>query len=146
MQVTEETLADVGREVLETMAFAVTVPEAREEDGAGMRAVVKFAGPLAGEFTLTLSAAVATSLANNMLGRDEQSPAEEGETRDAAGELANVMCGNLLARAAGPEPVFRLAAPVVSSIEEAAQARAGNEVRARVTLMEGSATLTVAFE
>jgi hypothetical protein len=67
------------------------------------------AGPLTlGALTVAVSGDVADALAANMLGTAHAGPAER---RDAVGELANVVCGNVLPLLAGREAVFRLGAP-----------------------------------
>jgi CheY-specific phosphatase CheX len=67
-----------------------------------------FAGPVRGRLVLRVSDDVRTALAGNMLGVDAPAPALQA---DALGELANVVCGNLLPALAGPAAVFRLGAP-----------------------------------
>ncbi|AHG87692.1 hypothetical protein J421_0155 [Gemmatirosa kalamazoonensis] len=69
---------------------------------------VAFAGPLQGRLELRVSADVARCIAENMLGTDDADAALVG---DALGELANVVCGNLLPEIAGRSAVFHLAAP-----------------------------------
>jgi hypothetical protein len=59
---------------------------------------------------LTVDEAMMPALAANMLGVDEPPP-PPADQRDALGELANVLCGNLLPEIAGTEHVFLLAAP-----------------------------------
>lgn len=78
---------------------------------------VDFRGPLTGRLVLRASHGVLPAIAANMLGEDEsrQAPLQ----RDALGELANVICGNVLPAIAGAEAVFHLAAPRVHSASEA---------------------------
>ena len=71
---------------------------------------VTFAGPLAGAVTVRVSDDVAATLAANMLGVDAVD-GNDGLVRDALGEVANVICGNLLPEIAGRAAVFRLGAP-----------------------------------
>jgi CheY-specific phosphatase CheX len=77
---------------------------------------VDFRGPLTGRLVLRASACVMPAIAANMLGEDEsrQIPLQ----RDALGELANVICGNVLPIVAGAEAVFHLSAPRVHSAGE----------------------------
>jgi CheY-specific phosphatase CheX len=73
---------------------------------------VTFAGPRAGALEVAVSDDVAVALAANMLGLDPDAVrADAALRRDAVGELANVVCGNVLPLVAGREAVFRLAAP-----------------------------------
>jgi CheY-specific phosphatase CheX len=149
MQVTEATMAKVAGDVLATMAFAIVMPEESETSGAAeYRGVVDFRGPVSGAFRLALPESIVPALANNMLGRDESEACTDDEKRDAVGELANVICGNLLAEMAGPKPVFRLDAPKVEG--PAPQAGAALEgsgtTRTRVWLANGYADIAIALE
>lgn len=72
---------------------------------------VEFRGPMTGRLVLRASACVLPAIAANMLGEDEgKHPPLQ---RDALGELANVICGNVLPGIAGVEAVFHLSAPQV---------------------------------
>jgi len=120
MKVTPEALRSVAREVLETTAFAIVMPEEEGGPVAGpmLSATVRFDGPSMGAFALAIPESVMPALANNMLGRDEGEPCTGQEIADALGELANIMCGNALFHVAGPAAVFDLAPPEVASSAE----------------------------
>ena len=117
MQITEDILMQVAADVLESMAFAVVLPISDEGTGGDSPitacAMVLFGGTFSGKVVLTVPNMVVPDLVKDML--DEEDP--RGSTReaqyDALGELANVMCGNLLRVVAGPEPVFDLEAPTI---------------------------------
>ncbi|MEO7998982.1 MAG: chemotaxis protein CheX [Gemmatimonadaceae bacterium] len=70
---------------------------------------VSFDGPLSGRLVLRASADILPGIAENMLGADGEYAA--ATQRDALGELANVMCGNLLPLIGGAKSVFVLSAP-----------------------------------
>lgn len=72
---------------------------------------VEFRGPLRGRLVLRASSSILSAIAANMLGEDasRQAPLQ----RDALGEIANVICGNVLPVIAGAEAVFHLSAPHV---------------------------------
>ena len=70
---------------------------------------VSFNGPLSGRLVLRASSEILPGIAENMLGADAEYPA--AIQRDALGELANVICGNLLPMMGGAEAVFVLSAP-----------------------------------
>jgi CheY-specific phosphatase CheX len=70
---------------------------------------VDFEGPVTGTLELRVSALVLPGLAINMLGEFE-TPSDEVQ-RDALGEVANVITGNVLPRLAGAKAVFRLHPP-----------------------------------
>jgi CheY-specific phosphatase CheX len=75
---------------------------------------VAFDGPLGGTLTLRVSEDVARALAENMLGLDALEDAGAAGDRllcDALGEVANVICGNVLPELAGRSAVFHLGAP-----------------------------------
>ncbi len=72
---------------------------------------VEFRGPLRGRLVLRASSTILSSIAANMLGDDASR--ERPLQRDALGEIANVICGNVLPAIAGVEAVFHLAAPYV---------------------------------
>ena len=116
MKVNEETLARVAHEVLGTMAFAFVTPDAAEfQPGQEtLAARVRFSGPFSGSVVLRVPKQVLPELAGNMLAKDEGDACTQQEQHDALGELANMMCGNLVAEEAGPGPVFDLEAPEVA--------------------------------
>lgn len=78
------------------------------------RATVSFEGPVSGTLEIRVSEGVAVQLATNMLGLT--TPPEGSLKRDALGELANVVCGNVVPALGRPEDVFDLTAPAVADI------------------------------
>jgi CheY-specific phosphatase CheX len=95
----------------EALAFLVPSadPTAAEQGAPYAHAVsVAVLGPFSGRLELRVSADVARSVAENMLGADDADPML---VRDALGELTNVVCGNLLPELAGRRAVFQLSAP-----------------------------------
>jgi hypothetical protein len=84
---------------------------------------VTFAGPFAGALTVRVSDDVAATLAANMLGVDavdgDDRRVREAIVRDALGEVANVICGNVLPELAGRAAVFHLGAPAALAAGEA---------------------------
>ncbi len=79
---------------------------------------VEFRGPFSGRLVLSASSCVLPAIAANMLGEagSRLAPLQ----RDALGELANVICGNLLPAIGGAEAVFHLSAPRVHEAGETA--------------------------
>jgi CheY-specific phosphatase CheX len=147
MQVTEQTIAGVAKDVLETMAFVLVIPGGDESAGDGtiVRATVGFEGPFGGSVSLTIPDAAVPEIVANMLGNDDGGPPTVQQQCDAVGELANVMCGNLVQALAGPEPVFRLEAPKVATDLTAAgsESASGVVTSARVPLENGWAELSL---
>ncbi len=81
---------------------------------------VEFRGPLRGRLVLRASSTILPVSAANMLGDDASR--QRNLQRDALGEIANVICGNVLPVIAGVEAVFHLSAPHVhAAIEEVAR-------------------------
>lgn len=70
---------------------------------------VDFAGPFNGRVVVKIGIDLMPVLAANMLGQEE--PPSLSQQRDAQGELANVICGNLLPMIAGSQAVFHIQAP-----------------------------------
>ena len=96
-------------------ALGLLLPDAEptaEQRGAPLARGVRvaFAGPFTGELTVRVSEDVATALAANMLGVHAVA-SEDRLVHDALGEVANVICGNLLPELAGRAAVFHLGAP-----------------------------------
>ena len=72
---------------------------------------VSFTGPLTGCLVLRATSHILPGIAENMLGTSESS--SRAVHADALGELANVLCGNVLPLVGGAHSVFVLSAPVV---------------------------------
>ncbi len=108
---------------------SVLTPEQKAEP-LDVGVSVDFRGPLTGRLVLRASQCVLPAIAANMLGEEEsrQIPLQ----RDALGELANVICGNILPIVAGADAVFHLAAPVVHA-EDQRSSRDDDAPEARVT-------------
>lgn len=110
--ITVHWLQQATASTFEELAFLFLETECTEEQAdAPLDAIVtvNFHGPARGRLTLSVSSALLPSIAANMLG-EEQSRFVPLQ-RDALGEMANVVCGNLLPLAAGAEAEFRLDAP-----------------------------------
>jgi CheY-specific phosphatase CheX len=117
MNTTEETLAAVGKQVFEAMAFTFEMPgqEAPAGGEAMLRATVAFNGPVHGALVVNLPQAMLPALVANMLGEDEGAELSEQQQYDGLGELANVICGNIVQALAGPQAVFALDSPWIES-------------------------------
>jgi CheY-specific phosphatase CheX len=70
---------------------------------------IGFQGPFAGRLVLSVSGGILPAIVANMLGDDDSNG--EGSQNDALGELANVICGNVLPGIAGNKVTFDLAPP-----------------------------------
>ena len=108
-----KSLSRAATSTFESLAFLV--PEECPAAGAELvplaaGASVTWRGPLAGRVVVGVADGVLRAVATNMLGTAGDDPAVR---RDALGELANVVTGNVLPLVAGAEAVFRLDAPQV---------------------------------
>jgi len=149
MHVSEEQLASVAKEVLETMAFAFEMPGEESGDAAdALQATVEFRGAVCGALSLILPRTMLPMLVVNMLGVGEEEIPPEQDQRDAIGELANVICGNLVQLLAGPQPVFELAPPRVEppSPTPDAEPPAEKVTSARIYLEDGWAEVTLVLK
>jgi len=90
--------------------FPVTENEAEPPAGAPEATVcVQFNGPFSGGLVIKAYGGLLAALAANMLGESD-TPSEQQQL-DALGEVANVICGNLLPSVAGTTEVFDLGTP-----------------------------------
>lgn len=105
----EQALLDAAVLALEELGFlmALEAKGGRVEDDRHFASVrVGFRGPCRGSLGLSLDRGLLPRLAANMLGVEgEPSDALQG---DALGEVANVICGNVLPTVAGARAVFDL--------------------------------------
>jgi CheY-specific phosphatase CheX len=116
----------------EDLAFLVLEDECTEAQAAApldAAVAVEFHGPVRGRLVLRVSSSLLPVIAANMLG--EEQARHVPLQRDALGEVANVVCGNLLPLVAGAEAVFRLSAP--EWLTEATVSRPGDEPDASLT-------------
>jgi hypothetical protein len=123
-------LAEVGTRTLEELCFFYAMPllsDEQREARAEAAMCVRFRGPMSGQLVVRLAGGVLSLLATNMLGDAEGSPSMQ---RDALGEVANVMCGNLLPIIGSPADVYVLEAAQPTVVLE----RCGTPPAARVQL------------
>ena len=115
MELNEQTLAQVGKRVLESMAFALVSadPVAEDHSAAIWEGSVRFSGPHCGSTSMRTPEAVLAELGNSMLGLEEGRECTEQQRRDVLGELTNVFCGNLVEALSGSARAFDLGTPEV---------------------------------
>ncbi|MEW6516018.1 MAG: chemotaxis protein CheX [candidate division FCPU426 bacterium] len=151
MEANDVLLNKVAQEIFEQTAYLTPRPEGTpsmpKRPDAMARATVNFTGPFPGILQLEVPSDLLPILASNMLGEDETSPEAARQGQDALGELANIICGNLLARMAGPEPIFHLDAPTIENPARPVPDVPANKYRAYTTLsLEiGWASLSIAL-
>ena len=83
--------------------------EEQKQADTGSGVYVDFVGPFHGRVVVKIGSDLMPVLAANMLGQEETPSLSQ--QRDAQGELANVICGNLLPMIAGSQAVFHIQAP-----------------------------------
>ena len=94
--------------IFEELCFMME-EEGPDEAASPMRsASVSFRGGLDGTLVVSVSDGMLSSVVSNMLGDEAVS---EESLRDGLGELANVICGNLMPMVVGEGAVVRLDAP-----------------------------------
>jgi CheY-specific phosphatase CheX len=111
----QSVLIAMTQAALETTAFMFAEPGAPEptdlaDDPPSCLATVTFSGAHVGALSIEFPLRLLPVLAANVLG-EEESPPDEMQ-RDALGELANIICGNVLP-ALDPRGKYSLGAPVV---------------------------------
>ena len=128
------------------LLFADVPPSAAQAEAHLTHAVsVSFVGPSTGALVVAVSDDVAVALAANMLGLDpEVVRADAGVRHDAVGELANVVCGNVLPLVAGREAVFHLGAP--APYDPAAAAPADGALVEVLGVDDGRAAVTLSLD
>jgi CheY-specific phosphatase CheX len=128
----EAVLVGATQAALERTAFLFAEPgapvpnETTDAAPPPFVATVAFTGAHDGAFSIEFPARLLPVLATNVLG-EEELPSEEMQ-RDALGELANIICGNVLP-ALDPNGKYSLGSPVVGG---ALAAVAGGAVRVAV--------------
>ncbi len=98
--------------VLEDLCFVCPDPagDSAPQSMKTLTVEVAFEGPVQGSLTLRFLDVPREEIAAAMLG-EVSGELSESDTRDALGEVANVICGQLLPRIAGDRAVFDLGAP-----------------------------------
>lgn len=121
------------------------IQEWQAEAPLAFTARVSFNGPVRGALEVRVSDDVACELTANMLGSFDE--ASQDVKRDALGEIANVICGNLVPALGRPEDVFDLGAPVLSvATDPAPEAVEAASARIEVGIEEGRAELSLFLE
>jgi len=131
----------------EGLAFAVASAVVSEEEAeAQLEAAVQvsFGGSLAGRLVLGVGGGILRHLTENMLG-DEHAVTDRLQG-DALGELANVICGNVLEMIGGKETRFHLDSPRPVSLGELTPPPNLPAASLRVGLEGGRADLLLVLE
>lgn len=134
-------------DVFENLCFMLPAPRGSlppETDGVSRVVLaVDITGAGHGALHLVLPDSMVAQVASAMLGED--GPLELREQYDAASELANIVCGNVLPLVAGDRAVFDLASPRVIATQRATVAERC-DATAQVLLDEGLVTASLSLE
>jgi CheY-specific phosphatase CheX len=126
------------RDVFESLCFMMPAPQGttppEPTSGSWVVVTVDVRGAGQGSLRLVLPASMVALVASAMLGED--GPLELAEQCDAACELANILCGNVLPRVAGERAVFDLSTPRVLLTTEL-DLSTSDDVNVEVLLDEG---------
>jgi CheY-specific phosphatase CheX len=133
----------------ERLAFMVASPDSPKEEGHSespfeAAACVDFTGAFGGRLTVVVYGGVLPAIVGNMVGPEHARDA--ASQIDALGELANVICGNVLTRIAGGDEIFRLEAPRAISQKDVAHKQAkpaATLAHVHVELENGTADVTL---
>lgn len=126
------------------MGFVFAEPEVTEDQARRVMAwwaAVDFQGPVSGSLEIGFSGSLATELTANMLGAEP--PVEVALIGDALGEIANVVCGNLVPSLGRPEDVFHLGAPRVEAANTRPSASTPPAAQVAIGAGEGRAEFTL---
>ncbi len=116
MSTVEMELYQTAALTFEDLAFTFLTPEmldATLEVEPEASAFVEFKGPISGRMVISVYGCVLTEIAANMLGQSEI-PTDE-EQLDALGEMANIICGNVLPKITNKTDIFNIDAPKASN-------------------------------
>lgn len=116
MNTTETLLRDVAVRTFEELCFMFPDPEAGDEyppDPPEASVGVTFRSPLYGRLTVEAYEGLLPALASNMLGEEH---ASQQQQLDALGEIANVICGNVLPSFTDATTLLRIDAPTIQEV------------------------------
>jgi CheY-specific phosphatase CheX len=125
----------------EDLGFVIPSPDLqRKQKAAALEAAVSigFHGPVQGDLVLAIGGGILPLMAANMLGEARVRPSV-GLQQDALGELANVICGNVLPDIAGTESAFDLDPPRLLPAERVRRTAPPPNAEAHVGLGDGRA-------
>jgi len=106
----EKTLYRTAALIFEELSFILPSPVTRPiGDVPAAGASVRFTGAFSGALVVRITRDLMPILSANMMGDDE--PPDERLQRDAVGEIANVICGNVLPKIAATDEPFHLETP-----------------------------------
>jgi len=95
-----ETLIEAVKEVFETMVFMSVekADDSQRVEGDAIMGVITFQNGLKGCLTIYCNQICAQTIARNMLGMEPDENIENGDIKDAIGEVTNMVMGSVKAR------------------------------------------------
>jgi CheY-specific phosphatase CheX len=139
----EEALFETAVRTFEDLAFMFPFPEPDGGDPADsvpMAGVsVSFRGSISGRLELRVCERLLPAIAANMLGEEDR--ATPAQQLDALGEIANVVCGNVLPAITNATEIFHLDAPREITGEAVRKVDNNADAFVRLSLDEGCASL-----
>jgi CheY-specific phosphatase CheX len=138
----EMALYSTAARTFEDLAFMFPEPgtDSTGDGPIGAGVCVAFRGPVCGRLELRVSEALLPAIASSMLGEDDDLP--RSQQIDALGEIANVVCGNVLPVITDATKVFHLDGPRVLRDEELPNVEQGSAAAfVHMHLDQGSADL-----
>jgi len=140
-------LEEATTRTFEDLCFLCPMPELEDEMAdvpTPVFARVDFSGAAKGHMELRVARPLLPVLAQNMLGAFDDVP--EDQQSDALGEIANVICGNVLPALGGATAVYDLGKPVTGIEEGGPVATGAVTATARVLLEDGPVTAALYLE
>jgi CheY-specific phosphatase CheX len=122
----QEKIATIIADVFKTMAFMFAEPidrlkavETTRNLHGWIKTWMEFRGPYNGSLMMFFPVELCNLIAANVLGLDNSDERVSARSSDAAGEILNVVCGQICTELAGEKPVFDLTVPQKVAVEAA---------------------------
>ncbi len=138
MEAAVQTFEDLGM-----MLLNEELTKEQREAKSEASVMITFDGPFTGRLEVTVYGAVTKKLVSNISGSEEIS--SDILSLDALGEIANVICGNVLPRIAGSKEIFHLTSPQSLDTVSKSQTGAGLDLLAdaKLGLEDGRAEINL---
>ncbi len=138
MEAAVQTFEDLGM-----MLLNEEITKEQREAKSEASVMITFDGPFTGRLEVSVYGAVTEKLASNISGSEEIS--SDILSLDALGEIANVICGNVLPRIAGSKEIFHLTSPQSLDTVSKSQEGAGLDLLAdaKLGLEDGRAEINL---
>ncbi|MBN1594333.1 chemotaxis protein CheX [candidate division FCPU426 bacterium] len=143
MRDAQETLRQAVQDIFQEVAGISLGAEALPPAGVNrVQACVLFRGQCAGSLILDVPAALLTPITQTMLG-DLSLAYDRGQQLDALGEMANILCGNLVGRLFDAAYIIDLETPQVRECQEARESRPGETLGIRLGINGDSVNVII---